>query len=58
MNLTRLNLESLKRWELMSKNSGMISLMKGIKGLIFKHDNTEYFCTSMRLDIHVFLNLR
>ena len=31
--------------------------MKRIKGIIFKHDNTEYFYTGMRSDLRGFLNL-
>ena len=53
----RSKLESLGGWETTSENSGLIVLMKGIKGLIFKHDYTEYFFTGMRLTLRVFLNL-
>ena len=45
---TSSNIKSLKVWEGVSENSDMIVLIKGIKGLIFKHDNTEYFYTGMR----------
>ena len=31
--------------------------MKGIKGLIFRNNDTKYFCMGMRSDLHGFLNL-
>ena len=36
---TRSKLDSLKVWEAMLESSDLIYLMKGIKGLIFWHDN-------------------
>ena len=53
----RSKLESLGGWETTSENSGLIVLMKGIKGLIFKHDYTEDFFTGMQLTLRVFLIL-
>ena len=41
----------------MLESSDQIALMKGIKGLIFCHDDTEYFYTGMHLDLRGFLNL-
>ena len=32
-------------------------MVKGIKGLIFRHDDTKYFYMGMRLDLYGFLNL-
>ena len=40
MNFARLKLENFKGWEAMSENSDLIALIKGIKGLIFKHNDT------------------
>ena len=39
---TRSKLESLKSWEEKSEKSDLISLMKGITGLIFNQDDVEY----------------
>ena len=41
----------------MLESSDQIALMKRIKGLIFCHDDTEYFYTGMHLDLRGFLNL-
>ena len=57
MNLTRSKLESLKRWGAMLESSDLIALMKSIKGLIFRHDGTEYFYMGMRSSLRGFLNL-
>ena len=37
---TRSKLKSLKVWEAISESSYLIDLMKGIKGLIFQHNET------------------
>ena len=57
MNFTRSKLESLKVWEAMSERSELIALMKGVKGLIFLHNYTDYLYMGMRSDLHGFLNL-
>ena len=57
MNFTRLKLEILKGLEETSNKSDLFSLMKGINGLIFKHENAEYFYTGMQLELRVFLDL-
>ena len=31
--------------------------MKGITGLIFRHNRTKYFCMGIRSDLHELLNL-
>ena len=41
----------------MPDSSEPISLMKGIKGLIFRHDDTDYFYMGMRSALCGFLNL-
>ena len=53
----RAKLESLKGWDSMSESSDLIALMKGIKGLILWHDDTEYFYMGMRSSLRGFLNL-
>ena len=50
-------LESLNGWEAMLENYYLITLVKGIKGLIFKLDNTEYFYTGIWSALWRFLNL-
>ena len=57
MTFTRSNIESLKGWEAMLESSEMISLMKGIKGIIFQNNDTDYFYTGMCSDLRGFLNL-
>ena len=54
---TRSKIESLKGWEARLENSDLIALIKGIRGLIFKNYNMEYFYTGMRLALNGFLNL-
>ena len=45
---TRLKLEVLKGCEAISESSYLIAPMKGIKGLIFRNDDTKYFYMGMR----------
>ena len=54
---TRLKLDSFNGWEATLENADQIILVKGIKGLIFKHDVAEYFCTGMRSALRGFLDL-
>ena len=54
---TRSKLSSLSVWEVTSENSDLIVRMKGIKGLIFKHDNAKYLYMGMRLALRGFLNI-
>ena len=54
---TKLKLESPKGWEAMSENWYFISLMKGIKRIIFKHNNTDYLYTGMWLKLSELPNL-
>ena len=39
------------------ENSDLIVLVKGIKGLLFKHDNGEYCYTGIRSALRGFPNL-
>ena len=48
---TRSKLDSLKVWEAMPESLDLISLMKGIKGFVFRHDDTKYFYIGMRLSL-------
>ena len=57
MNFARLKLGSLSGWEAPSENSNIIFLVKGIKGLIFKHKNVNYLYTGIRSTLRGFLNL-
>ena len=57
MTFNRSKIESLKGWEAMSESLYLIALMKGIKGLIFRNDDTKYLYMGMRSDLHGFLNL-
>ena len=54
---TRPKIKSLKAWEATSESLDLIALMKGIKGLVFRHDKTKYFNMGMRSDLLRFLNL-
>ena len=54
---TRLKLDGLKVWEEMSESSDLITLMKGIKGLVFRNNDTEFFYIGMRSALRGFLNL-
>ena len=54
---TRSKLESLKGWKAMLDSSDLIALMKGIKGLNFRHGDTKNFYMGMRSDLRGFLNL-
>ena len=54
---TRSNIESLKGWEAMLESLELIALMKGIKGLILRHENTEYLYMGIRSSLRGFLNL-
>ena len=54
---TRLKLDGLKIWEEMSESSDLITLMKGIKGLVFRNNDTEFFYIGMRSALRGFLNL-
>ena len=54
---TRLKIGSLSSWAVTSEKYDLIVRMKGIKGLIFKHDDAKYFYTGMRSALRGFLNL-
>ena len=41
----------------MSDSLDLIVLMKGIKGLVFQHNDTNYLYTGMRSYLRGFLNL-
>ena len=41
MTFTRSKLKSLKGWDAMLESSDLIALMRGIKGIIFQHKDTE-----------------
>ena len=55
---TRTELEAFENWEEISDNADLLRVLKALKGLIFKHDETEYYYTSMRHAIRNFLNQR
>ena len=57
MTFTRSKVETLKFWEEMPDNLDLIALVKGIKGLIFKHDDAEYFYIRTRSALRGFLKL-
>ena len=56
-NSTRSKLDSLKGWEAMLESLDLIALMKGIKVLIFRHNDTKYFYMGMHSALCGFLNL-
>ena len=55
---TLTKLEALENWEEISDNADLLKLLKALKGLIFKHEETEYYYTLMRHAIRNVLNQR
>ena len=57
LTFARSKIESLKGWEAMLESSDLLSPMKVIEVLVFRHDDTKYFYMGMRSDLRGFLNL-
>ena len=56
--LHRVETQEPSGWATTLKNYDIIVLMKGIKGLIFKHADADYLYTRMRSALRAFLNLQ